>query len=77
MSGENSWIKNIDPSKLPYTNQYVIEYPNGSSKEVYGLKTIAEEFNTSIANLHATINRMKQGKIPSRGTFKGVNIYEK
>lgn len=77
MSGENSWIKNIDPSELPYTKQYVIEYPNGSSKEVYGLKTIAEEFNTSIANLHATINRMSQGKIPTRGTFKGVNIYEK
>jgi group I intron endonuclease len=77
MSGENSWIKNIDPSKLPYTNQYVIEYPDGSLKEVYGLKTIAEEFNTSIANLHATINRMRQGKIPTRGTFKGVNIYEK
>jgi group I intron endonuclease len=77
LSGENSWIKNIDPSELPYTKQYVIEYLNGSSKEVYGLKVIAEEFNTSIANLHATINRMKQGKIPSRGTFKGVNIYEK
>lgn len=77
MSGENSWIKSIDPSKLPYTKQYVIEYPNGFSKEVYGLRTIAKEFNTSIANLHATISRMRQGKIPKRGTFKGVNIYEK
>jgi len=77
LSGENSWIKNIDPSELPYTKQYVIEYPTGFLKEVYGLKTIAEEFNTSIANLHATINRMRQGKIPTRGTFKGMNIYEK
>ena len=77
LSGENSWIKNIDPSKLPYTKQYVIEYADGSKKEVYGLKTIADEFNTSIANLHATIGRMKQGKIPTRGIFKGINIYEK
>jgi group I intron endonuclease len=77
MSGANSWIKEIDPSKLPYTKQYVIEYPNGLLKEVHGLKTIAEEFNTSIANLHATINRIAQGKIPSRGTFKGIKIYEK
>jgi group I intron endonuclease len=77
MSGENSWIKNIDPSELPYTKQYVIEYPDGALKEVYGLKAIAEEFDTSITNLHATISRMRQGKIPTRGTFKGVNIYEK
>jgi group I intron endonuclease len=77
MSGENSWIKDIDPKKLSYTKQYIIEYANGSSKEVYGLKTIAEEFNTSIANLHTTMTRMKQGKIPSRGIFKGMNIYEK
>lgn len=46
-------------------------------KEVYGLKIIAKEFNTSIANLHATIGRMNQGKIPTRGKFKGINIYEK
>jgi group I intron endonuclease len=77
MSGDNSWIKNIDPSKLPYTKKYIIEYSNGTSKEVYGLKCIAEEFNTSITNLHATIARMKQGKMPTRGTFKGINIYEK
>lgn len=77
LSGDNSWIKGIDPSKLPYTKKYMIEYSNGTSKEVYGLKCIAEEFNTSIANLHATINRMKQGKMPIRGTFKGMNIYEK
>lgn len=77
VSGDNSWIKNIDPSKLPYTKKYIIEFPNGTSKEVYGLKCIAEEFKTSIANLHATINRIKQGKIPTRGIFKGMNIYEK
>jgi len=77
MSGENSWIKNINPKELSYTKQYVIDYANGSSKEVYGLKIIAEEFNTSIANLHATMARMKHGNIPKKGTFKGVNIYEK
>lgn len=77
LSGENSWIKDIDPKELSYTKQYVIEYVDGTVKEVYGLKIIAEEFNTSIANLHATIGRMKQGKIPTRGKFKGINIYER
>ena len=76
MSGENSWIKNIDPSKLPYTKKYVVEYPDGNKKIVYGLKVIAEEFNTSIPNLHNTISRMSKGKIPTKGTFKGMNIYE-
>lgn len=77
MSGKNSWIKDIDPSELPYTKQYVIEYADRPSKEVYGLKAIAAEFNTSITNLHATIGRMAKGKIPTRGIFKGMNIYEK
>jgi hypothetical protein len=77
MSGENSWIKNINPSELSYTKQYIIEFVDGSFKEVHGLKAIAEEFNTSIANLHATIQRMQQGKIPKRGIFKGININEK
>ena len=77
LSGKNSWIKNIDPSKLPYTKQYVVKYSDGSSKDVYGLKAIADEFNTSIANVHATMRRMKQGKIPTKGTFKGINIFEK
>lgn len=77
MSGENSWIKDIDPKELPYTKKYVVEYTDGTIKEVYGLKIIAEEFKTSIANLHATMGRMEQGKIPTRGTFKGINIYEK
>ena len=77
MSGENSWIKGIDPKELSYTKQYVIEYVDGTVKEVYGLKIIAEEFDTSIANLHATMGRIKQGKIPTRGKFKRINIYEK
>lgn len=75
MSGDNSWIKDIDPSELPYTKEYVLEYPNGISKTVYGLRCIAMEFDTSIANIHATMKRMKDGKIPSRGIFKGMNIY--
>lgn len=76
LSGENSWIKNINPGDLPYTKQYIVEYADGSSKKVYGLRTIAEEFNTTIVNLHATIQRVKQGKIPKRGIFKGMSIYE-
>jgi len=75
-SGENSWIKNIDPSLLSYTKKYIIYYPNGSTKIVAGLKEIAKEFNVSIPNTHATINRMRNGKIPSRGVFKGFQIKE-
>lgn len=74
MSGENSWIKGIDASKLPYTKQYLIEYPNGESKMVHGLKIVAEEFGTTIPNLHAAIERMSRGAIPTRGVLKGMKI---
>lgn len=74
MSGENSWIKGIDASKLPYTKQYLIEYPNGDTKMVHGLKTVAEEFGTTIPNLHAAIGRMSRGAIPTRGALKGTKI---
>lgn len=73
---ENSWIRGIDPSKLSYTKKYEITYPDGSAKIVYGLNAIAEEFNVSIANVHATINRMASGKIPSKSVFKGHLIKE-
>jgi group I intron endonuclease len=73
---ENSWIRGIDPSKLSYTKKYEITYPDGSTKIVYGLNAIAEEFNVSIANVHATINRMASGKIPSKSVFKGHLIKE-
>jgi group I intron endonuclease len=73
---ENSWIRGIDPSKLTYTKKYEITYPDGSTKTVYGLKIIAEEFNVSITNVHATINRMTSGKIPSKSVFKGHLIKE-
>lgn len=73
-SGENSWIKNIDPSLLPYTNTYLIEYPDGSTKQVAGLKKIAEEFKTTVENVHATIKRISLGRIPKRGVFAGIKI---
>lgn len=66
-----SWIKGIDPSELSYTTYYEIIYPNGATKRVAGLKSIAEEFNVSIANTHATINRMSKGILPTKSVFKG------
>lgn len=75
-TGENSWIKGIDPSLLPYTKQYIIQYPNGDIKEVAGLKAIADEFKVSIENVHATIKRIAQGKIPKRGVFANTIIQE-
>lgn len=75
-SGDNCWIKGIDPSLLPYTKYYIITYPTGETKEVAGLKVIAEEFNVSITNVHATIKRMAQGKLPSRSVFSGHFIKE-
>ena len=76
MSGENSWIKGIDPALLPYTKNYIITYPTGEIKQVAGLKAIAEEFKVSIANAHATIKRMSTGKIPKRGVFANIVIQE-
>ena len=67
----NSWIKNIDPSKLHYTTYYEIVYPDGTKKEVAGLKIIAEEFKVSIVNVHNAVNRMSKGLLPSRSVFKG------
>lgn len=65
------WIKGIDPSLLPYTTYYEITYPDGSNKQVAGLKLIAEEFKVSIANVHTTIKRMSSGIMPSKSVFKG------
>jgi len=43
---------------------------------VYGLKTIAKEFNTSITNVHNVINRIKNGINPKRGVFANIIIKE-
>lgn len=75
-SGPNSWIKGIDPSKLPYTKQYMITYADGSSKTVYGLKTISEEFGVTVENIHATLKRIADGKFPKRGKMANVIITE-
>lgn len=76
LSGENSWIKGIDPAELPYTKNYKIQYPDGTVKVVAGLKAIAQEFDVSIANVYATIGRIKKGNIPKRGVFANVVIQE-
>ena len=75
---ENSWIKDIDPSLLPYTKHYIITYPNGETKKVAGLKAISKEFNISIPAVHCTIKRMTQGILPtrSRSVFIGHLIEE-
>jgi group I intron endonuclease len=74
-SGENSWIKGILPSMLPYTNFYRITYANGTTKDVAGLKIIAQEFNVTIENIYATIKRISNGSpIPSRGKLAGVKL---
>ena len=74
--GDNSWIKGIDPSLLPYTKYYIITYPNGETKKIAGLKEIAREFNVSITNVYNTIKRMSQGKLPTRSVFAGHFIKE-
>lgn len=68
------WIKGIDPSLLTYTTHYEIIYPNGTSKQVAGLKAIADEFSVSIANVHTTIKRMAKGIMPSKSVFKNYLI---
>jgi group I intron endonuclease len=69
-----NWIRGIDPSSLSYTKKYQIIYPDGTVKSVAGLKIIAGEFNVSIENVHATIKRIVNGKIPKRGVFANIII---
>lgn len=76
MSGDNSWIKGIDPSKLPYTKHYEITYPSGEKKVVAGLKAIAIEFSVSIPNIYGIINRCKKGNVPQKGKFAHHKITE-
>lgn len=71
-----NWIRGIDPSALSYTKKYQIVYPTGITKNVAGLKVIANEFNVSIENVHATIKRIKKGNIPKRGVFANIIIKE-
>ena len=75
-SGDNNWIKGINPSLLPYTKQYQITYTSGEVKIVAGLKAISTEFNVSIENVYATIKRIQKGNIPKRGVFSGILIRE-
>lgn len=75
-SGENSWIKGINPKDLPYTKMYVITYPDGSKKHVSGLRAISSEFDVSITNVYNTIMRIKKGKLPKRGVFANIIIEE-
>jgi group I intron endonuclease len=60
------WTKGALPEEQPYTKQYEITYPDGTSKTVYGLKAIATEFKTSIANVALTIERMAKQSLPTK-----------
>lgn len=76
-SGDNSWIKGIDPALLPYTKWYRVSYTNGTIEEICGLKAIAEKYSCSIANVDATIKRLAKGIPPSkRSRFFGVTKIE-
>jgi group I intron endonuclease len=75
-SGENSWIKGIDPAILSYTKTYQIIYTDGTIRQTAGLRDIAKEFDVSIENVYATIKRINEGKIPKRGRFAGIIIKE-
>lgn len=58
--------KGAEPEDQSYTKQYEITYPDGSSKIVYGMKIIANEFKSSIANVDYTIDRMKRNSLPTK-----------
>lgn len=63
---ENSWVKGKTAKEIPYTKQYELTYPDGSSIIIYGLKELAEYFKCSIANVKNTIDRMNNGAVPSK-----------
>lgn len=60
------WTKSAKPEDQPYTKKYEITYPDSSTKVVYGLKAIAIEFKSSIANVDYTIDRMKRKSLPTK-----------
>jgi group I intron endonuclease len=66
LRNNESWAKGLSPEDIPYTKQYEITYPDGTSKTVYGLKAIATEFKTSIANVALTIERMAKQSLPTK-----------
>lgn len=71
------WTKNAKPEDMAYTKCYEITYADETTKIVYGLKIIAEEFNSSIANVAYTIERMKKKSYPTRRSrFYGIKIRE-
>lgn len=71
------WTKNANPEEISYTKTYEIVYEDKSTKRVFGLKSIAKEFNTSIANVSVTIERMKNNSLPTkRSRFYGIFIKE-
>jgi group I intron endonuclease len=66
LRNNESWVKGLKPEEIPYTKQYMITYPDGTTKTVYGLKAISIEFGCSIANVDLTIGRMKRGSVPTK-----------
>ena len=65
LSAKPSPNKGAKPEDQSYTKKYEITYPDGSIKLVYGLKAIATEFKSSIANVDYTIDRMKRNSLPT------------
>jgi hypothetical protein len=66
LRGRTPWNKGAKPEDQSYTKQYKIIYPDASTKTVYGLKAIADEFKTSIANVSLTIERMSRQSMPAK-----------
>lgn len=63
----NTWTIGLMPEEMSYTKQYKITNLLTSEIEfIFGLKTIAEKFNCSIANVALTIDRMKNNIIPKK-----------
>lgn len=63
---QHNWTKGKSAEEIPYTKQYELTYPDGSSIIVYGLKELATYFKCSIANVKNTIDRMNKGSLPSK-----------
>lgn len=66
LRSKTPWTKGAKPEDQSYTKQYQITYPDGTTKTVHGLKAIATEFNTSIANVALTVERMARNSVPTK-----------
>lgn len=53
----NTWVTGKSPKEIPYTKEYLLHFPDGSTKRFHGLKAVSREIGISIAAVHGLVKR--------------------